>query len=88
MEKLPYVRVVSPDANITCLRKLFDEIESNVRSLKSLRVKANSYGSLLVRIIMNHLLHQLKLVASRSLSSDLWDLTESLKVRNNCTGKL
>ena len=30
---------------------------------------------------MNRLPHQLKLVASRNLSSDLWDLTELLKIR-------
>ena len=34
MEKLANLRVVSSDANITGLRKLFDEIESNVRVFK------------------------------------------------------
>ena len=91
MEKLANLRVVSSDANITGLPKLFDEIESNVGSLESLGVEANSYGSLLVPIIMNRLPHQLKLVASRNLSSDLWDRTELLKImklerttRENC----
>ena len=62
-----------------------------MRSLESLGVEANSYGSLLVPIIMNRLPHQLKLVVSRNLSSDLWDLTEFLKIvkleitaRENC----
>ena len=49
-------------------------------SLESLGVETNSYGSSLVPIIMNHLLHQLKLVTSRNLSSDLWDLNELLKI--------
>ena len=71
MEKLANLRVLSSDANINGLQKLFDEIESNVRSLESLGVKANIYGSLLVPIITNRLPHQLKLVASRNLSSDL-----------------
>ena len=90
MEKLANLRLVSSDANITGLRKLFDEKESNVRRLEKLGIEANSYGSLLVPIIMNRLPHQLKLDASRNLSSDLWDLTELLKiiVSNNCTGKL
>ena len=60
MEKLGNSRVVSSDVNMTGFEKLFDEIESNVRSLESLEVEANSYGSLLVPIIMNHLPHQLK----------------------------
>ena len=91
MEKLANLRVVSSDANINGLQKLFGEIESNVKSLESLAVEANSYGSLLVPIIMNCLLHQLKLVASRSLRSDLWDLFGLLKImkleitaRENC----
>ena len=71
MEKLANLRVLSSDANINGLQKLFDEIESNVRSLESLGVKANIYGSLLVPIMTNRLPHQLKLVASRNLSSDL-----------------
>ena len=50
-EKLANLRVVSSDANITGLRKLFDEIESNVRSLESLGVEASSYGSLLYLFI-------------------------------------
>ena len=37
------------------VRKLFDDIKSNVRSIESLGVEANSYGSLLVPIIMNRL---------------------------------
>ena len=62
-----------------------------MRSLESLRVEANSYGSLLVPIIMNCLPHQLKLDSSRNLSLDLWDLTGLLKImklemtaRENC----
>ena len=42
-------------------------------------------------IVMNYLPQQLKLVAIRNLSSDLWDLTELLKImkleitaRENC----
>ena len=45
MEKLANLRIPLSDANITGLRKLFDEIESNVRSLESLGVEANNYGS-------------------------------------------
>ena len=91
MKKLANLGVVSSDENIAGLSKLFDEIESNVGSLERLGVEANSCGSILVSIIMNRLPHQLKLVASRNLSSDLWDLTELLKIiklettaRENC----
>ena len=55
MEKLANLQFL----NITGLEKLFDEIESNVRSLESLEVeeKANNCGSLLVSVIMNRLPH-------------------------------
>ena len=33
------------------LRKLFDQVESSVRNLKSLKVEKNSYGSLLVPLL-------------------------------------
>ena len=51
-----------------------------MKSLESLRVEANSYGSLLVPIIMNRSPHQLNLVTSHNLSSNLWDLTGVLKI--------
>ena len=75
MEKLSNL---SSDANITGLQNLSDEIGSNGRSLESLGVEVNSYGLLLVPIIMTRLPHQPKLATSRNLSSDLWDLTEHL----------
>ena len=50
-----------------------------MRSFESLGVEGSSYGSLPVPIIMNRLPHQLKLV-SHNLSTDLWDLTELLKI--------
>lgn len=62
-----------------------------MRSLECLGIEANSYGSVLVPIIINCLPHKLKLVASINLSSDLWDLNELLKIikldittRENC----
>ena len=47
------------------LRHLYDVIESNVRSLKSLGVRAESYGSLLSSVLMNKLPSELRLIASR-----------------------
>ena len=51
-----------------------------MRNLETLGDGGNSYGSLLVPIVMNRLPHQLKLVVSRNLISDLWDLAELLKI--------
>ena len=71
-------------------RKLISEIWSNVNSLGSLEVEANSYGSLFVSIIMSRLTQQLKLIGSHNFSSDLWNHIELLgimkmEVRSKCT---
>ena len=47
------------------LRQLHDTVESNVRSLKSLRVSRESYGGLLSSILMNKLPQEFRLVITR-----------------------
>lgn len=54
IENLANIQVVSSDTNITGLEKLFDEIESNMRTLEKFSVEANSYELLLMSFIMNH----------------------------------
>ena len=60
---------------LTC-RRLYDVIESNVWSLKSLDVMAESYGSLMSSVLMSKLSPELRLVASRRFGAmDTWDFT-------------
>ena len=47
MEELLNVNSVDSQHDVKGLRRLYDVIESSVRSLKSLGIKADSYGSLL-----------------------------------------
>ena len=49
------------------LRKLYDTLESHVRSLKSLGLPSDSYGSLLSSITMNKLPQELRLIISREI---------------------
>ena len=65
--------------NIQALRQLYDLIDSQVRSLKSLGVSSNSYGSLLSSIVMSKLLQDLRLIVSREVK-DEWDLDHILEV--------
>ena len=70
------------------LRELYDPLESHVRSLKSLGIPSNSYGSLLSSIIMNKLPQELRLIISREIKDQDWQpdhnmhaLEDELKAR-------
>ena len=66
--------------DIKSLRGLCDQVESNVRSLKSLGVSSSSYGCLLSSIMMSKLPQDLRLVVSRKIKDDKWNLEEVMKV--------
>ena len=51
MQKFVSLPFVKNRHNVTELRKLFDQVESSVRKLKSLKVETNCYGSLLVPLL-------------------------------------
>ena len=73
---------VTSDKHLTRLRKFTDNIESHVRSLQGLGIERKSYGSLLAPIILERLPHQLKLIISRNLKSEIWDLDKILLLVN------
>ena len=91
MERLANLPNTSSDSNLAGLTKFYDEIQSHARYLDSLDAKSYSHSKLLVPMVMGKLLIQLKLVVSRNLRSELWDLVELLnlinieiKIRANC----
>ena len=67
------VDAVTSDQNLKGLRHLYDHIESHVRSLKSLGVTSDNYGSLLASVVMNKLPQELKLIITRKREED-WNL--------------
>ena len=73
---------VSPvtNQNTRKLRELYDTLESHVRSLKSLGIPSNSYGSLLSSIIMNKLPQELRLIISREIKDQDWQLDNIMHV--------
>ena len=73
---------VSPvtNQNTRKLRELYDTLESHVRSLKSLGIPSNSYGSLLSSIIMNKLPQELRLIISREIKDQDWQLDNIIHV--------
>ena len=73
MDLLVSVDAVTSDQNLKDLRHLYDHIESHVRSLKSLGVASDNYGSLLASVLMNKLPQELKLIITRKREED-WNL--------------
>ena len=76
MNELLNMKKVERDRNLQGLRRLYDDIESHVRSLRSLDVDDDNYGSLLTPIITERLPHQFKLTISRQVRDDTQDLTQ------------
>ena len=66
--------------NINSLRGLCDQVESNVRSLKFLGVSSSSFGCLLSSIMISKLPQDLRLVVSRKIKDDKWNLEEVMEV--------
>ena len=79
MEQLLHVENVTSQHDVRGLRRLYDIVESNVRSLKSLGVESDSYGSLLSAALMNKLPSEMRLTASKKFATkDTWSLNELL----------
>ena len=60
--------------NTKALRHLYDMVESNVRSLKSLGVAAETYGSLLCPVLVKKLPNELRLIIERKLGDEEWKM--------------
>ena len=93
MDAMLSVRSVSSCGDMKGLRSLFDQVSSNLRSLKSLGVRSEAYGSLLCPVLIRKLPPELQLTLSRKVSEDNWKLDELLRVieedivaRDCCTG--
>ena len=66
--------------SIRDLRKVYDEININVRGLGALGVKAEQYGSLLIPIIMSKLPLELRVQVAGKTASELWEINGILEI--------
>ena len=89
MDVLLNVEPVTSPQNVKGLRHLYDLVDSHVRSLKSLGVTSDSYGSLLSPVLLNKLPPELWLVtrevseADQSLDSLLKVITTEIEAREH-----
>ena len=79
MDILLGIEGVSSANNFVALRKLYDKVESNVRSLEALGVGSDSYGSLLSPVLVKKLPNELRLMVSREISGH-WELKSIMKI--------
>lgn len=88
MNKLLLVDSVKTVHNVTALRKMYDAIETQVRSLESLGVATGTYSSLLSTIILQKLPEELNLLYNRQRTTkelfDIKDLIEFLRKEIEC----
>ena len=73
MDALLNLEAVTSHSNFKSLRYLRDQIESHIRSLKSLGIPSESYGSLLSSVLMSK---ELRLIVSRTITDGDWSFEE------------
>ena len=74
MDALLQVEAVVSSQNSRALHRLFDNVSCHVRSLKSLGVKSDNYGSLLCPVFLNKIPADLQLIVSRKVSEADWNV--------------
>ena len=70
-------RVKSMD-NLDSLRKMYNEVETCVRNLRSLKVETATYGCLLIPILKEKIPDDLLMIISRKFGANVWTLEEFL----------
>ena len=86
------LRRVESNLDVISLRRLYDDVQAQVRSLQSLGITEENYGTFLAPIIMELLPHEVQLNINRTLDEELWNLTRLLTIikceinaREKCT---
>ena len=59
-------KISAPSTDVQQLRKFYDSCESNIRALETLGVQTDSYGSLLIPILLKKLPEQLRCTIFRT----------------------
>ena len=74
MEILLNLTAVSGEHDLRGLRRLYNEVETNVRSLKALGVEQATYGAMLTSVLLTKLPPEIRLIATRKASGGDLDL--------------
>ena len=84
MNELLMLRRIDNENDILGIRQLYDKIGTHVRSLQSLGIQGENYGTLLVPIILERLPNEFKRHVNRAnTAGECWDLTKLLDLIND-----
>ena len=78
MEELLNLPAISDIHKVSKIRQLYDSIETHIRSLRNLGIDYNSYGSLLVPLIVSKLPEEMRLIVARNLGKNEWNIDKLL----------
>ena len=79
MEALLQLPAVTVITDIKRIRMISDKVAANVRGLEALGIASDTYGSLLVPVMMNKLPEELRLIIIRHFEAGIWHLNKLLK---------
>jgi len=74
------LKLVTSPTNVKALRHLYDQLEFQVRSLKSLKAPLNSYGPLPSALFTRRLPPEFKLLVSRELGEGQWLIDDIMAI--------
>ena len=80
MEVLLHVSSVPSHHDIKDLRRLHDSVKAHIRGLKALRVQTQTNGGLLTSVFINKLPPELRLIVTREMTGESWDLQRLIRV--------
>ena len=80
MEALLNTAAVSSHHDVKGLRKLHDSVEAHIRGLQALGISASAYGGMLSSVLVNKLPPELRLIISREMAGNSWDLVKVMKI--------
>ena len=80
MDTLLNVPAVTSSHSLKGLRHLYDDVESHIRSLRTLGITPDSYGSLLAPVLLSKLPQELRLIISRKTADTELVIDDLLKM--------
>ena len=79
MKRFVQLPTMKNNNDVFGLRKIYDQVESSVRNLKSLQMDNSGYGALLVPLLIEKLPFNLRQSIAKKFKNDIWELLEILK---------
>ena len=82
MDSLLKIQAVKSSQELDKLRVMCDQTEGIVRSLDSMSIGAEMYGTILTPVVLTKIPEDFRVMLNRKLDEDTWDLSAVIKVFN------